>query len=91
MEGKHFIKLNQVNVSLIVCFTNVLPYMIDKLKRLFFLKFEAKNKLKIFFFQSPKQKSERIMLPVKMFDESVSSVPSDVSPCSGKHVAKFLE
>ena len=77
MEGKHFIKLNQVNVSLIVCFTNVLPYMIDKLKRL--------------FFQSPKHKSERILLPVKMFDESVSSVPSDVSPCSGKHVAKFLE
>ena len=90
MEGKHFIKLNQVNVSLIVCFTNVLPYMIDKLKRLFFKSPKPKTNLR-FFFQSPKHKSERILLPVKMFDESVSSVPSDVSPCSGKHVAKFLE
>ena len=64
MEGKHFIKLNQVNVSLIVCFTKVLPYMIDKLKRLGFVKVRSQKQTKDFF-QSPKQKSKGFCCPLK--------------------------
>ena len=65
MEGKHFIKLNQVNVSLIVCFTNVLPYMIDKLKRLFFKSPKPKTNLRWFFFKVQNTSQKGFCCPLK--------------------------